>query len=178
MLRTGRSIEFRPHRICFIKYIKIYISGNSGNLTFGAVLPAYTYRRAQRFYQSSPVVIGISCQPVIIGKTFGVQYMIVPVSVAVDAKKISAVKNNAAEGFYNFGDGSGTKSALTGPFQIIKNRKIKRPPCQYLQDFFCFFPGLEFVQGIAVFVDANPYAVIAQTFIIFFKRRICFIFFR
>ncbi len=32
--------------------------------------------------------------------------------------------------------------------------------------------GLGFVQGIAVFVDANPYAVIAQTFIIFFKRRI------
>lgn len=113
MVRTVRSTGLRPHWICLIKYVKIYVSGNSGNLTFGAVLPADTCRRTQRFYQSSPVVIGISCQSVIVGKTFGVQDMIIPVSIAVDAKKISAVKNNAAEGIYNPGDGSRTKRALT-----------------------------------------------------------------
>ena len=144
-LRRQVAVGLWPYRICFIKYVKIYVPGNSRNPSFGAVLPANSHRGPKGFYKNSLVIGRIGGQPVIIGKAFCIKNMGIPVKIAVDSKKITSGKNNPAECLYNFCNGRGAKSPLAGPFQIIKYRKVKSAVVQCPEYSFRFFIGLCFI---------------------------------
>ena len=98
MLRQGESIEFRPHRICFINTSKSTFPEIPGIDLWSCTASLYLQAGAE-ILEVPPVVIGISCQPVIVGKTFGVQYMIIPVSVAVDAKRYPPLRITRRKAF-------------------------------------------------------------------------------